>query len=60
MLDKVDYCQLIPSPGCESTLTKLNKIWDQVTRNPERIEALQKQKIAYDHHINNNVLVDTL
>ena len=27
-LGKVDYCQLIPNPGCESTLTKLSKMWD--------------------------------
>ena len=39
-LGKVDYCRLIPSPGYESTLTKLNKIWDQITRDPEWVEAL--------------------
>ena len=26
VLDKVDYYRLTPNPGCESTLTKLNKI----------------------------------
>ena len=46
MLGKVDYCRLIPNPGCESTLTKLNKIWDQMTRDPEWVEALRKQKIV--------------
>ena len=35
VIGKVDYCRLIPNPGCESTLTKLNKIWDQITRDPE-------------------------
>ena len=44
VLGKVDYCQLIPNPGCESMLTKLSKIWDQITRDPEWAEALQKQK----------------
>ena len=43
---KVDYCQLIPSPSCESTLTKLNNIWDQITRDPEWVEALRKHKIV--------------
>ena len=28
VLSKVDCCQLIPDPSCESTLTKPNKIWD--------------------------------
>ena len=46
VLGKVDYCQLIPSPGCESTLTKLNKIWDEITKDPEWVVALQKQKIV--------------
>ena len=46
VLGKVDYCRLIPNPGCESTLTKLNKLWDQITRDPELVEALQKQKIV--------------
>ena len=40
MLGKVDYCRLIPNPSCESMLTKLNKIWDQITRDPEWVEAL--------------------
>ena len=46
VLGKVDYCRLIPNPGCESTLTKLNEIWDQITRDPEWVEALRKQKIV--------------
>ena len=43
---KVDYCRLIPNPGCESTFTELNKIWDRITRDPEWVEALRKQKIV--------------
>ena len=35
VLGKVDYSRLIPNPGCESTLIKLNKIWDRITRDPE-------------------------
>ena len=58
VLGKVDYCQLKPNPDCGST--KLNKIWDQITRDPEWVEALRKQKIVLDHHLNNKVLVDTL
>ena len=46
VLGKVDYCRLIPNPGCESTLTKLNKIWDRITSDPEWVEALRKQKIV--------------
>ena len=42
----VDYFPLIPNPGCESTLTKLNKRWDRITRDPEWVEALRKQKIV--------------
>ena len=45
VLGKVDYSQLIPNPSCESTLTKLNKIWDRITWDPEWVEALRKQKI---------------
>ena len=60
VLGKVDYCQLIPNLGCESTLTKLNKTWDRITRDPEWVEALQKQKIIEDHHLNDKVLVGTL
>ena len=56
----VDYCGLIPSPRCESTLTKPNKIWDRITRVPEWVEALRKQNIVQDLHLNNKVLVDTL
>ena len=51
---------MIPSPSHESTLTKLNKIWDQITRDPEWVEAYQKRKIAWDHYLNDKVLVDTL
>ena len=46
VLGKVDYCRLIPNPGCDSTLTKLNKIWDRTVRDPEWVEALLKQKIV--------------
>ena len=46
VLSRVDYCRLIPSPGCESMLTKLSNIWDQITRDPEWVEALRKQKIV--------------
>ena len=46
VLGKVEYCRLIPNPGCESTLTKLNKKCDRITRDPEWVEALQKQKIG--------------
>ena len=46
VLGKVDYCHLIPNPGCESMLTKPNKIWDQITRDPEWVEALRKRKIV--------------
>ena len=60
VLGKVDYCQLIPNPGCESTLTKLNKTSDQITRDSEWAEALRKQKIVLDHYLNNKALVDTL
>ena len=45
---------------CESTLTKLNKIGDQITGDPEWAEALRKQKIVSDHHLNDIVLVGTL
>ena len=51
VLGKVDYCRLILNQGCESTLTKLNKIWDQITRDPEWVEALREQKIVWDHHL---------
>ena len=44
VLGKIDYCRLIPSPGGESTLTKLNKIWNRLARDPVWVEALQKQK----------------
>ena len=47
---KIDYSRLILNPGCGSTLTKLNKIWDRITRDPEWVEA----------HLNNKALVDTL
>ena len=46
VLGKADYCRLISNPDCESTLTKLNKIWNQITRDPEWVESLQKQKIV--------------
>ena len=46
VVGKVDYFRLIPNPSCESTLTKLNKIWDLITRDPEWVEALRKQKIV--------------
>ena len=42
VLGKVDYCRLISNPGFESTLRKLNKIWDQITRDPEWVEAFLK------------------
>ena len=37
VLGKVDYGRLIPNPGCElnESTTKLNKIWDRITRDPE-------------------------
>ena len=60
VLGKVDYCRLIPNLGCESTLTKLCKIWDQITRVPEWVEALRKRKIVQDHQLKNKALVYTL
>ena len=60
MLGKVEYRRLIPIPGCESTLTKLNEIWGQITRYPEWVEAPRKLKIILDHHLNDKVLVDVL
>ena len=44
VLCKVDYFRLIPNSGCKLTLTKLNKIWDQITRDPEWVEDLRKRK----------------
>ena len=46
VLGKVGYCRLIPNPGCDSTLTKLNMIWDRTVRDSEWVEALLKQKIV--------------
>ena len=37
----------IPNPGCESTFTKLNKIWDQITIGVlNRLKQIRKQKIV--------------
>ena len=55
MLGTADYCRLIPSPGCDSTLTNLNKIWNQITWDPEWVEAFRKRKIVQDYHLNNSV-----
>ena len=46
MLGKVEYAKYIPKLKTNSKQKELERIWELITKDPEWVEALQKQKIV--------------
>ena len=59
MLGKVKYTKYIPPLKTHSKQKELEQVWELITKDPEWVAALQKQKMVQGHHLNNKVLVDT-
>ena len=45
MLGKIEYAKYIPQLKTHSKQKELERVWDLITKDPERVVALQKQKI---------------
>ena len=58
MLGKIEYAKYIPPLKTRSKQNELELVWELITKDPEWVVALQKQKIAWAHHLNNTMLVD--
>ena len=52
MLEKVEYAKCIPPLKTCSKQNELERVWELITKDPEWAVALQKQKIAWVHHLN--------
>ena len=46
MLEKVEYAKCIPQPKTHSKQKELERVWELITKDPEWVVALRKQKIA--------------
>ena len=46
MLGKVEYAKYIPPLKTRSKQNELEQAWDLITKDPEWVVALQKQKIV--------------
>ena len=45
MLEKVEYAKCIPSLKTHSKQKELERVWELITKDPEWVVALQKEKI---------------
>ena len=46
MLAKIEYTKYIPQLKTHSKQKELERVWNQITKDPEWVVALQKRKIA--------------
>ena len=46
MLRKIEYAKYIPPLKTRSKQNELERVWELITKDPEWVVALQKQKIA--------------
>ena len=58
MLGKVEYAKYIPPLKTHSKQKELEQVWKLITKDPEWIVALWKQKIVQAHHLNSIMLAD--
>ena len=58
VLGKVEYTKYIQPLKTHSKQEELERIWNQITNDPEWVVALQRQKIVQVLHLNNTMLVD--
>ena len=59
MLGKIEYTKYIPPPKTQSKQQELERVWNQITKDPEWVVTLQKRNIVQAHHLNSTTLVDT-
>ena len=45
MLGKIEYTKYIPPLKTQSKQNELERVWNQITKDPEWVVALQKRKI---------------
>ena len=45
MLGKIEYTKYIPPLKTQSKHKELERVWNQITKDPEWVVALQKRKI---------------
>ena len=57
MLEKVEYAKCIPQLKTHSKQKELERVWEPITKDPEWVVALQKQKITWVHHLSSTMLV---
>ena len=60
MLGKIEHAKYIPQLKTHSKWKELEQVWDLITKDPEWVVALRKQKIVSAHHLNNTMLVDAV
>ena len=58
-LGKVEYSKYISQLKTHMKQNELERVWNQITKDPEWVVALRKQKIVQAYHLNNTMLVDT-
>ena len=46
MLGKIEYTKYIPPLKTQSKQKELERVWNQITKDPEWVVALQKRKIV--------------
>ena len=46
MLRKIEYAKCVPPLKTHSKQNELERVWDLITKDPEFVVALRKQKIA--------------
>ena len=56
-LGKVEYAKYIPPLKTRSKQNELERVWELITKDPEWVVALRKQKIAQALRLNSTTLV---
>ena len=59
MLGKIEYTKYIPPLKAQSKQKELERVWNQTTKDPEWVVALQIRKIVQAQHLNSIMLVDS-
>ena len=59
VLGKIEYAKYLSPLKTRSKQKELEQVWNQITKDPEWVVALQIQKIFQAHHLNSTTLADT-
>ena len=52
VVGKIEHTKYIPLLKTQSKQNELERVWNEISKDPEWVVALQKRKIVQAHHLN--------